>query len=373
MIPSWVCCDMRDNGENALKMDKLQRLGIASIDSSAETRTASRTCNGVLSCSHAETSANLKAHTTQKMKKGWKRRDCLQQQARQERLESSRSRLSENDIDEMAVNMTEDECLSSVHDMESKPVMKDIAEESSAEDLKEASSISEDLSCVVDYDSDGLIKDSGMMLQDQYDEEKTGINRRGYDDNNSGISAESACLRRSNIGSIENELEDTASSTRNAVEVVEENLSAASKFTSKFKRHPDMDSNPKPSKCPRPFDECSKLSYKYSVESFCSIDDHLPDGFYDAGRDMPFMPLEEYERSLGLYAREVILLDRFVHNPIHGLVVCICVWCMLFLIALFESMAYVCNLCNVFCFFNSENKMKNWMQLLLQPNYCYPV
>jgi hypothetical protein len=312
---------MRENGENALKRDKLQRLGIASIDSSAEPITASRICNGVLSCSHAETSATLKAHTAQKMKKGWKRRDCLQQQARQERLESSRSRLIENDIDEMAVNMTEDECLSSVHDMESKAMMKDIAEESSAQDLKETSSISEDLSCIVDYDSDGLIKDSGMMLQDQYDEEKTGINMRGCLDNNSGISSEPACLRSSNNCSIEKELEDTASSTRKAVEVVGENPSETSKFTSKSKRHPDMDSNPKPSKCLRPFDECSKLSYKYSVESFCSIDDHLPDGFYDAGRDMPFMPLEEYERSLGLYAREVILLDRFVHIRTHSLVV----------------------------------------------------
>jgi hypothetical protein len=310
---------MRENGENALKRDKLQRLGIATSSSSAEPRTASRTCNGLLLCSPTETSANLKAHTIQKTKKGWKRRDCLQQQARQERLESSRSRLTESDIDEMAVNMTEDECLSSVHDMENKPVMKDIAEESSAQDLKDTSSISEDLSCIVDYDLDGIIKDSGMMLQDQYDDEKTGINMRGCDESNSGISAEPACLSRSNIRSIEDELEDTASSKRNPVEVVQENLTEVSKLTSKSKRHPDMDSNPKPSKCPRPFDECAKLSYKYSVESFCSIDDHLPDGFYDAGRDMPFMPLEEYERSLGLHAREVILLDRLVHIPISSL------------------------------------------------------
>ncbi|XBH72580.1 hypothetical protein VPH35_099833 [Triticum aestivum] len=298
MIPSWVCCDMRENGEIPLKSDKLQRLGIANINRSAEPRPASHACNGVLSCSPTDISPNLKAHTAQKMKKGWKRRDCLQQQARHERLESSRSRLCENDIDEMAVNMTED-------DMENRPVMKDIVEESSAQDLKETSSISEDLSCIIDYDSDGLIKDSGMMLQDQYGDGKTGINMRSCHDNNSGISTDPACL-----GSIENELEDTASSTRNAVEVVEENTSEASKLTLKSKRHPDMDNNPKPSKCPRPIDESSKLSYKYSVESFCSIDDHLPDGFYDAGRDMPFMPLEEYERSLGLYAREVILLDR---------------------------------------------------------------
>lgn len=339
MIPSWVCCDMRENGEIPLKSDKLQRLGIASINSSAEPRPASHACNGVLSCSPTDISPNLKAHTAQKMKKGWKRRDCLQQQARQERLESSRSRLCENDIDEMAVNMTED-------DMENRPVMKGVVEESSAQDLKETSSISEDLSCIIDYDSDGLIKDSGMMLQDQYDDGKTGINMRSCHDNNSGISTDPACL-----GSIENELEDTASSTRNAVEVVEENTSEASKLTLKSKRHPDMDNNPKPSKCPRPIDESSKLSYKYSVESFCSIDDHLPDGFYDAGRDMPFMPLEEYERSLGLYAREVILLDRLVHIPIRCLVICIFICCMPFRIGLFESIGYVCNLPNFFCFF----------------------
>ncbi|KQK13262.1 uncharacterized protein LOC100831591 [Brachypodium distachyon] len=296
IVPSWICCDMRENGENAVKRDRLQYLGISSVSSSAEPGTASCACNGALSCSHTETSPNLKAHATQKMKKGWKRRDCLQQQARQERLDSSRSKLSENDVEEMAVNMTEDECLSSLHDIENKPVMKGIAEDTSVQDLLKETS-SEDLSCIVDYDSDGLIKDTGMMLQDHHD-------------NGSGIVTDPACLSRSSIHNIENELEDTASSTCKVVHVVEENPSETSKFTSKSKRHPDMDNNPKPSKCPRPIDECSKLSYKYSVESFCSIDDHLPDGFYDAGRDMPFMPLEEYERSLGLYAREVILLDR---------------------------------------------------------------
>nr|AFN19672.1 serine/threonine receptor-like cytoplasmic kinase [Bambusa balcooa] len=311
VIPSWICCDMRGNGENALKGDKLQYVGIASTNSSAEPKSVSRSCNGVLSCSHPETSPNLKAHSTQKMKKGWKRRDCLQQQARQERLDSSRSKFNEKYIDEMSVNMTEDECPSSLHDMANKPEMKGIDEETSVQDLlKETSPIPEDLSCIVDDDSGGLINDSGMMLQDHYDEEKPGINMRSYHGNRSCVSTDPACLSRSRIRSVENEIEDTASSACNVAEFVEENPSETSKFTSKSKRHPDMDSNPKPSKCPRPIDECSKLSYKYSVESFCSIDDHLPDGFYDAGRDMPFMPLEEYERSLGLYAREVILLDR---------------------------------------------------------------
>ncbi|KAK1316954.1 hypothetical protein QJS10_CPA05g01872 [Acorus calamus] len=83
---------------------------------------------------------------------------------------------------------------------------------------------------------------------------------------------------------------------------------------SHLRRHPEslkqVISNPKPSKCQRPFDGSLSISCKYSTESFCSIDDHLPDGFYDAGRDRPFMPLRNYEHVLSLDSREVILVDR---------------------------------------------------------------
>ncbi|KAL6636919.1 hypothetical protein ACP70R_024491 [Stipagrostis hirtigluma subsp. patula] len=310
VIPSWICCDMRGNRENATKGGKLLCSGVASMNSLAESRTSSRGCGGSLPCSHLECSPYFKHHAPQKMKKGWKRRDCPQQRARQERLDSSRSKLNEKYTDEMAVNMAEDESPFSLHAMENKPEMKIIDEETSVQDLlKDTSSISEDASSIVDDDLDGLIKDSGMMLQDQTDE-KPGMNMRCYHDNNSCISADPACFSKDRISSAENELEDTASSAHVVDEIVKESSAETSKFTSKSKRHPDMDSNPKPSKCRRPIDECSKMSYKYSVESFCSIDDHLPDGFYDAGREMPFMSLEEYERSLGLYAREVILLDR---------------------------------------------------------------
>jgi hypothetical protein len=298
---------MRGNIENAMKGGQLKYSGVQSMNSLAESRTSTRACDIALSCLQPEASPSLKHHAPQKMKKGWRRRDCLQQQARQERLESSRSKLNEKYIDEMAVNMAEDECPSSLHD-----------EEASVQDsLKETSSISEDVSSIVDDDLDGHAKDSGMMLQDNYGEEKPGFSIRVHHDDNSCISAEPTCFSRGRIRGVENELDDTASSAHDVAEIAQGNPSVASKFASKSKRHPDVDNNPKPSKCPRAFDERSKLSYKYSVESFCSIDDHLPDGFYDAGRDMPFMPLEEYERSLGLYAREVILLDRLALIPIH--------------------------------------------------------
>ena len=349
---------MRGNVENALKGCKLKYTGVADMSSLAESSTSSCACDSALLCLQPEASPNLKHHTPQKMKKGWRRRDCLQQRARQERLESSRSKLNEKYIDEMAVTMAEDDCPSSLQDMENKLGIRTIDEETLVQDsLKETSSISEDVSSIVDDDLDGLTKDSGMMVQDHYDEEKPGFNMRGYDDDNSCISGEPACFSRGRICSVENELDDTASSAHDVGEIARDNPSVTSKCALKSKRHPDMDSNPKPSKCPRPIDERSKLSYKYSVESFCSIDDHLPDGFYDAGRDMPFMSLEEYERSLGLYAREVILLDRLVPIPIH----------------MGPSTFFFHAVCSNILLFFLENKMKNWIQLPLQHNCCYLV
>jgi hypothetical protein len=298
---------MRGNSE-ATKDGNLQCSAVGSL---SESRTPSHGLDGALPCSHLEASPNSNHLASHKIKKGWKRRDCLQQRARQERLDSRRSKLNTKD-DEMA----EDEYPLSLHDMENKLEIKRIDEISVHDPLKETSSISDDESSIIDG-LDGGIKDSGMMLQDHPNEEKFEISMRNYHDNNSCISVDPS-LSRGRIHRVENELEDTASSVCDVGEVVQEN-SSESKCTSKSKRHPDMDSNPKPSKFPGPIDECSKLSYKYSVESFCSIDDHLPDGFYDAGRDMPFMSLEEYERSLGLYAREVILLDRSVLISIHNM------------------------------------------------------
>ncbi|KAF2616874.1 hypothetical protein F2Q68_00042807, partial [Brassica cretica] len=68
--------------------------------------------------------------------------------------------------------------------------------------------------------------------------------------------------------------------------------------------------NPKGSKCHRPSPDIANVSHKYSSNSFCSSEDSLPDGFFDAGRDRPFMPLSKYEEVLPLDSREVILLDR---------------------------------------------------------------
>ncbi|KAG7018744.1 Plant intracellular Ras-group-related LRR protein 4, partial [Cucurbita argyrosperma subsp. argyrosperma] len=67
--------------------------------------------------------------------------------------------------------------------------------------------------------------------------------------------------------------------------------------------------NPKPCKSRRPAEDSSRLTCKYNSTSFCGVDEHLPDGFYDAGRDYPFMPLRNYEQNFLLDSREVILVN----------------------------------------------------------------
>lgn len=69
--------------------------------------------------------------------------------------------------------------------------------------------------------------------------------------------------------------------------------------------------NPKPSKRIRSVQEFFRVSQKYSNESFCGVNDIIPDGFYDAGRDRPFKPLRNFEKeNVCLGTREVILVDR---------------------------------------------------------------
>ncbi|KAL2534339.1 Leucine-rich repeat protein kinase family protein [Abeliophyllum distichum] len=85
----------------------------------------------------------------------------------------------------------------------------------------------------------------------------------------------------------------TLDSLSDTAKVLDEGSSSAtSNSIMKSKRHSEKDlDNLKPTKSRRPTNEPLYLSCQYSKISFCGVDDHLPDGFFDAGRDRPFMPL----------------------------------------------------------------------------------
>ncbi|XP_071714915.1 uncharacterized protein [Rutidosis leptorrhynchoides] len=95
------------------------------------------------------------------------------------------------------------------------------------------------------------------------------------------------------------------------VKCQDEHLLVDKMFGSKrSRRYSERVKEPKYLKRSRLIERSLDVSHKYSTMSFCSIDDHLPDGFYDAGRDRPFLPLTSYENSFHLGSREVIVMDR---------------------------------------------------------------
>ncbi|GFP86047.1 serine/threonine-protein kinase fray1 [Phtheirospermum japonicum] len=113
------------------------------------------------------------------------------------------------------------------------------------------------------------------------------------------------------IDSVRSQSNSVSASISDADVLDEGSSSEASNCVVKSKRHSEKDLDyPKPIKSRRPSNDPSHVSCQYSEMSFCGVGDRLPDGFYDAGRDRPFMPLANYEKNVYVSSREVILLDR---------------------------------------------------------------
>ena len=258
-------------------------------------------CHNISSCFCLEGSTSCRCSLMQRMKKGWKRRDYLQQRARQERLNYSRKWRADDHSDNMIVKMAEedDSCISTLLD-EGQSELQINGEEK----LMDHPAVDE-VSQTVDGVGSVTSGDIHLFHPDCDENGKIRLNK-SYGD-------ESSCVTECTSSNKENYYENASvSSPQNELTAPDDNSSAVTiKFIVKSKRHCDRDlDNPKPRKFRRPVDDSSFLSCKYSTESFCSINDHLPDGFYDAGRNRPFMSLKKYEQSLCIDSREVILLDR---------------------------------------------------------------
>lgn len=242
------------------------------------------------------------------MKKGWKRRDYIQQRARQERLNYSRKWRGEDHYDDMAVKMVEESNTSELSDVESRESHLD--DDKQSDTSAKSKYLKQDMLDSIVLKDDGCdptVCSSSVVSQSLVGCEKNCLNEKSFEDDSSRITSDSSILNKDyDFESVT----DPFCSVKE-ISLPSESSSEASSCISKSKRHSDKDlHNPKPSKFRRPVDDLN-LSCKYSTESFCSINDHLPDGFYDAGRDRPFMSLHDYECSLCLDSREVILLDRY--------------------------------------------------------------
>ena len=224
-------------------------------------------------------------------RKGWKRRYYLQQRARRERLNNSRKWKSEEHAEVLttkALEKCENGKLGVVHPESLAEHAPDIVvlDQDDKQLLSEEPENEDLLNSVGDAESSSR-KGSYAVL------DSIPINKGGKSECNDGDVP-------------------LSSLSKGASEKNEGLSSEVSKNTPKSKRHSDRDlDNPKPCKARRPVNEHSNLSCKYSKISCCNIEDCIPDGFYDAGRDRPFMPLTVYEQNFHIDSREVILLDRF--------------------------------------------------------------
>ncbi|CAI9287241.1 unnamed protein product [Lactuca saligna] len=283
-LPSWISCDLEGNDEDmtngefissSVEMDVLESTVTALDDDSINDSPASMS-------SHLTGSSPNRSFPARKARKGWKRRYYLQQRARQERLNCSRKWKGDDSSVHASTQNTTENCESCNTIVPS-------------EALLEGPSVS----ASVDLDNKKLLPPDGDSEKDLSSEQVEG---KEVEDDCSKENAE--------LGALSEE------------KLVVDN-SCGNNANTQSKRHSERDlDNPKPRKSRRPTDTHINQSSKYSTMSFCSIEDYLPDGFYDAGRDRPFLPLSSYEKSLHLGSREVIVMDREKDEELDAVTLC---------------------------------------------------
>lgn len=299
-IPSWICCNLEGNGRDASNDDFISSSVEMDVYETAMENDGSLSCNGSRHTSSTlltVSSSNNRCFAARRSGKRWKRQYYLQQKARQERLNNSR-KWKGVDCDKVLTLKADENVKSSDLDL--------LAPETSVEGASDIVG--------VDNDDNKLIV-SGEVENENLlggaEDNEIGSKKGFHVENCSCVGLDSATIR---VGCANEccECHVSLASTRNGAGQEDEGSSVETlKSVSKSKRHYDRDlNNPKPCKSRKPADDCSNLSCKYNNISFCGIEDHLPDGFYDAGRDRPFMSLSNYEQNLHLDSREVILLDR---------------------------------------------------------------
>ncbi|XP_075473516.1 uncharacterized protein LOC142504554 isoform X1 [Primulina tabacum] len=297
-IPSWICCNLEGNSKDlstdeSAEMDVYEGV-IQEIHDSPCNEEASLSLSD---CSSTVPSSQLVGLSPNnrclaaRRSKGWKRRYNLRTKARQERLDNCKKWKVDATIQSSSEKCMM--CKVSVHSDDA---------------------LSKDLSVVADAELDckDLIIEGEMHVGSPFipGDDDLSVTKESVDGCLcSAIDSDEMHKEAEPDGSGYDAVLDSVSDSSKVVG--EGSSSETSNSGQKSKRHYEKDiDNPKPTKSRRPTDDPSFLSCQYSERSFCGVGDYLPDGFYDAGRDRPFMPLDGYEKKLHINSREVILLDR---------------------------------------------------------------
>lgn len=297
-IPSWICCYFEGNcGDDTaneewisstVEMDVYEAIIQGNENSFPHKGTRNLSSNLLMG-----PSTNSRSFASRKSGKRWRRRHYLQQKARQERLNSSRKWKGVDHHTEVKIHENHEP-----GKLDSAPISETTVEDSSVID----ESFDSKETCDVGAEREDHIK---SHENDNFDPKK----EISVEDCSSICDAAAETMTRD-----ENECcepSEVLPLTGNGAHDQEGSSSQISKDNSKLKRYSERElDNPKPCKSRKPVEDSSTLSCKYNSTSFCNVEDYLPDGFYDAGRDRPFMPLRNYEQNFHLDSREVIIVNR---------------------------------------------------------------
>ncbi|XP_019094836.1 PREDICTED: uncharacterized protein LOC109124472 isoform X2 [Camelina sativa] len=301
-IPTWIQCNLEGNYE-AMGDDTCSSSMVEMdvYETPYESNVISVPHKGCIICFHVGAgshrnqlnmstgiSSMSRCFSARKSCKRWKRKQhYFQQRARQERLNNSRKWKGEVPSEGLSLKMEVEEIAKQGMNVPQN------AEKSLVDRV-----------CL--DDNDKLSEEASVITSD---EERSSLKANFVSDNSRCVESQLTSERENNKSC---EIKASSTSSGDTPSTADYNSSSDRKERNlKSKRCSEkyLD-NPKGSKCRRPSTDISNLSHKYSKSSFCSTEDSLPDGFFDAGRDRPFMSLSRYEEILPLDSREVILLDR---------------------------------------------------------------
>ncbi|KAK1391912.1 Serine/threonine-protein kinase PAK 6 [Heracleum sosnowskyi] len=298
-IPMWMCCDMEGNDRDMIPDEFISSSVDMDVLESTVPEIYGSPRKGSSSSHFSGSSSSNRSSAARKSGKGWKRRYSLQQRARQECLNSSKKCKVEDSAEHLTLKV--EECLA-------PDSLKDATSDIEYPDISDKELLSEEPEC---EKPPIRLEDDDISSQNDCCEESCSFDMSSVEKR---LEGKDECVKN---GSSLNSLSDVT------VVQDEKTVLETSSVNLKSKRHPEKDlDSPKPRKSRRPFDRHLNVCLKYSTESFCSTEDHLADGFYDAGRDRPFMPLSGYDENFHIGTREVILLDRETDEELDAITLC---------------------------------------------------
>ncbi|MCO5612595.1 hypothetical protein L7F22_066863 [Adiantum nelumboides] len=321
-IPNWITCDLEGNPFSLADMtsssDGSEDILDADLLPPATDGDKASSPTPVLLSQEFVLPKNVRHAKT---KRGWKRQDIQQLQARQDRLNLSRNLKVEVSKDTDIVCVREGQA--DMEEQTSRLVDVDSPKASIISET-ELNVSAERAPQIADYRQDnnasGACFANGCYSQKNHKHLLTAVSE--IDDSDSAPTK--ASIRSYSSRKVISGARDNQTSCNENIDdanIIDGEDGKTFTFTSKLesdttvvnsrRKDSGSDRNPKPAKRRRSAQTFSEVSYKYRTKSIVGFNDCLQDGFYDAGRDHPFGALEVLEKQqLCFDSREVILVDR---------------------------------------------------------------